>query len=127
MIERDDVTVYLDNKKVYEDCDIVINDRECRVYGSTGLFGVIEFDTMIEADENIYLFNNNSNYYKPHDIEAWDVIEKVLSFYGSDLTGAECFYIGNILKYLLRFKYKGQAQSDLEKVKVYVDKIMEII
>lgn len=125
MIEKDEVTVYLDNKKVYEDCDIVVNDRECRVYGNTGLFGVIEFDTMIEADENIYLFTNNknSNYYKPHDIEAWDLIDQVLSYYGSDLTNVECFYIGNILKYLLRFKYKDQKKEDLKKLIKYVEKL----
>lgn len=66
-----------------------------------------------------------SNYYKPHDIEAWDLIEYAMKYYRSDIDGSEAFYIGNILKYLLRFKYKGQRNSDLNKIQMYCERLKD--
>ena len=63
------------------------------------------------------------NHYKPNDIEAYDIINTVFTYFGSDLTNIEAFYIGNILKYLLRYKYKGQKEDDLKKLIEYVNKL----
>ena len=109
--------------------EIIINDCEARLYYDGLLRDVIRFDGYLEKDDCIYITKDDEteeetvNYYKPHGTEAWDVIDSVLSFYGADLKGAEPFYIGNILKYLLRYKYKGQAQSDLDKLIRYVEKL----
>ena len=63
------------------------------------------------------------NHYKPNDIEAYDIINTVFTYFGSDLTNTEAFYIGNILKYLLRYKYKGQKEDDIEKLIEYAKKL----
>ena len=63
------------------------------------------------------------NHYKPNDIEAYDIINTVFTYFGSDLTNIEAFYIGNILKYLLRYKYKGQKEDDIEKLIEYAKKL----
>ena len=63
------------------------------------------------------------NHYKPHDIEAYDIINTVFAYFDSDLTSIEAFYIGNILKYLLRYKYKGQKEDDIDKLIAYAKKL----
>ena len=60
MIERENVTVYLNNDKLYA-CHVVINDCECRTYGMDGLIEVIRFNYMEEQEGEIHLFNNESN------------------------------------------------------------------
>ena len=51
-----------------------------------------------------------------HGIEPWEIIESW------DL----CYFAGNALKYLLRFRFKGNPVEDLLKLRNYVDKLIEI-
>jgi len=37
------------------------------------------------------------------------------------------FYEGNIVKYVMRSKYKGKQVQDLEKAKWYLDRLLEIV
>ena len=60
------------------------------------------------------------NHYNQDGIEVWDVINA----FTKDLKGAEAFYAGNIIKYVLRWNHKNGIE-DLEKAKVYIDKIIE--
>ena len=60
------------------------------------------------------------SHYNQGGIEVWDVI----SAFTKDLEGAEAFYAGNVIKYILRWNHKNGIE-DLEKAKVYIDKIIE--
>lgn len=91
--------------------------------GTTGQHqDYFDFIAMVEKGDVIHLYDR-SDYYNPHGIEAWEVIEKALAFYGGDLNSSEAFYIGNILKYVLRYPYKGQKESDLEKAITYLGRL----
>ena len=60
------------------------------------------------------------NHYRgKNGLEAWDVIEA----FTSDLTGIEAFDIGNVLKYICRWKHKNGIQ-DLLKAKEYLDHVI---
>lgn len=63
---------------------------------------------------------NHPSHYNQGGIEVWDVI----SAFTKDLEGAEAFYAGNVIKYVLRWHHKNGIE-DLEKAKVYIDKIIE--
>lgn len=63
---------------------------------------------------------NHPSHYNQGGIEVWDVI----SAFTKDLDGAEAFYAGNVIKYVLRWNHKNGIE-DLEKAKVYIDKIIE--
>lgn len=53
--------------------------------------------------------------------ECIDILEDVLK----DCSGREAFCIGNVIKYLWRFKHKNGLQ-DLLKAKWYLEKAIEI-
>ena len=63
---------------------------------------------------------NHPSHYNQGGIEVWDVI----SAFTKDLEGAEAFYAGNVIKYVLRWNHKNGIE-DLEKAKVYIDKLIE--
>lgn len=63
---------------------------------------------------------NHPSHYNQGGIEVWDVIRA----FTKDLDGAEAFYAGNVIKYVLRWNHKNGIE-DLEKAKVYIDKIIE--
>ncbi|MFJ9848599.1 DUF3310 domain-containing protein [Streptomyces sp. NPDC101150] len=56
-------------------------------------------------------------YYKwgPNDLQPWDVIDA----FGLD------FYLGNVIKYVLRAGKKGPALDDLRKAQHYIQKAIE--
>lgn len=62
---------------------------------------------------------NHPSHYNQNGMEVWDVINA----FTKDLSGAEAFYAGNVIKYVLRWKHKNGIE-DLEKAKVYIDKII---
>lgn len=63
---------------------------------------------------------NHPDHYNQNGMEVWDVIKA----FTSNLSGAEAFYAGNAIKYILRWDKKNGIE-DLEKAKVYIDKIIE--
>lgn len=63
---------------------------------------------------------HHPNHYNQNGMEVWDVIKA----FTSNLSGAEAFYAGNAIKYILRWDKKNGIE-DLEKAKVYIDKIIE--
>ena len=48
----------------------------------------------------------------------------MIKAFTKDLEGAEAFYAGNVIKYVLRWNHKNGIE-DLEKAKIYIDKIIE--
>lgn len=74
-------------------------------------------------DEKVSDPSNNVNHpshYNQGGMEVWDVIKA----FTSDLTGVKAFYAGNVIKYVLRWNHKNGIE-DLEKAKVYIDKLIE--
>lgn len=63
------------------------------------------------------------HYYNQHDTEAWDIIGQVLDFHEGTISNREAGYMYCIMKYLLRFPYKGEHDTDLEKAKTYIDQL----
>lgn len=64
---------------------------------------------------------NKPAHYTYGKFECIDVLEDVLK----DCTGREAFCIGNVIKYIWRYKRKNGVQ-DLEKAKWYLEKVIEI-
>ena len=58
------------------------------------------------------------------DIESIDIIKSILN---EDKNGFLNYCIGNIIKYGIRCKKKGQLESDLNKIKVYCDYALDEI
>ena len=63
-----------------------------------------------------------SEHYKHYSMEVIDIIRMVTA--NPDLDATEGYYIGNILKYVLRYKYKGGA-DDLYKAQDYLGWLYE--
>lgn len=61
------------------------------------------------------------DHYKAMPVEPWRVID---TWPVDQRVG---FYRGNALKYLLRAGHKGQAITDLEKARHYIDKLLEVL
>lgn len=57
-------------------------------------------------------------HYNMTSMEAWDVIKMQLG------DKFQYYLEGNILKYVLRFKWKDQNISDLKKAEVYINKLI---
>ena len=58
-----------------------------------------------------------SEHYQHYSMEVIDIIRMVTA--NQDFDATEGYYIGNILKYILRYKYKGGA-DDLCKAQDYL-------
>ena len=130
-MEFENVTVFLDEYNLGFYKSVIVNDCEARLYNSE-LDKVIRFDCMQEVDDpgihylNFHKAEQTSNHYYHNSIMAWDVIDKALDYHEGGISNKESGVLYNIFKYLLRYPYKGQSKSDLEKVKVYNDRIIEI-
>ncbi len=64
---------------------------------------------------------DHPKHYNMGNIETIDIIESLVE----NLTGFEGYIIGNILKYLHRYKYKN-GKEDLEKARWYMDKLISL-
>lgn len=64
---------------------------------------------------------NHPDHYNQGGIECFDVIK---AFYGDD--AFEGFCAGNVLKYTMRYKYKGNPKQDLEKARFYLNEIIKL-
>lgn len=75
--------------------------------------------------ENMTKQNMQSNaihpsYYQSNGIEVFNVIKA----FTKDLNGYEGFMIGNVIKYVCRYKKKNGIE-DLEKAKKYLDSLID--
>lgn len=64
---------------------------------------------------------NHPQHYNKGGIECLDVIK---AFYGKE--AFEGFCAGNMLKYAMRYKHKGQALDDLKKIRFYADELIKM-
>lgn len=62
------------------------------------------------------------DHYNQGKYEAWDVIDD----WCGNLNSIEGYYVGNALKYLCRWKYKGGV-NDLKKAENYISRLVEIL
>jgi len=65
---------------------------------------------------------NHPPHYKKGGVEVIDVIEA-----GIGDQGFIGYLLGNILKYLLRFRHKGKPIEDLKKARWYLDKLIAVV
>ena len=72
--------------------------------------GVLDGDSMI----------NHPSHYNQYRIEVIDIIEDATK----DINGIEAVCIANVLKYVLRYKYKNGIE-DLKKARFYLDKVID--
>ena len=61
---------------------------------------------------------NSPEHYNMLDVEAINLIE--MSMTKEEFLG---YLKGNVLKYIIRYKHKGNASEDLDKGKWYLDKL----
>lgn len=64
---------------------------------------------------------NHPQHYNQGGIECFDVIK---AFYGQE--AFEGFCAGNMLKYAMRYRHKGQALDDLKKIRFYADELIKM-
>ena len=70
---------------------------------------------MNESEDKI-----NPNHYTYSKYQAIDIIEDL----SSELDGFDGFCIGNVIKYIWRFKHKNGCE-DLENAKWYLEKVIK--
>lgn len=96
------------------------------VFASIEVVNVDDSEKVPDPNEDVKKDKENDSkvvhpsHYNQDGIEVWDVINA----YTKDLSGVEAFYAGNVIKYVLRWNHKNGIE-DLEKAKVYIDKIIE--
>lgn len=71
--------------------------------------------------ENIEMVNS-PDHYNQGKFETIDIIMDVTQH----MPGPEGFLVGNVIKYMDRFYFKGGLE-DLEKARWYINKLMELI
>ena len=64
----------------------------------------------------------NPDHYRRGDIEAIDAIEASMS--PEEFQG---YCKGNAFKYLWRYRYKGKPQQDLEKARLYLNRLIDSV
>jgi hypothetical protein len=98
----------------YEECECEIFKGLESAYDQPNQKGFITSD----ADFNFEAPIDLDSHYKTNKLEPFDVI--------ADMGDLESFCRGNAIKYLMRYKHKGTPVQDLEKAKVYIDKLIEL-
>lgn len=61
-------------------------------------------------------------HYRDTKFQPWDVIQ---DWQHADAGGFETYLWGNCLKYLQRYRRKGRPVEDLEKVRHYLDQLIQ--
>ena len=72
--------------------------------------------------DRVYDNVNKPNHYTYGKLECIDVIKEVTN--GNDTMGIEAFYLGNVIKYLWRYKHKNGIE-DLKKAKWYLERLIK--
>jgi len=63
---------------------------------------------------------NHPNHYTQGDVECIDAIESAII----GLPPTYAFLVGQIIRYIWRFYFKGKPLQDLEKAKFYLERLM---
>lgn len=75
------------------------------------------------AEENKMSDNvNKPNHYTYGKLECIDVIKEITD--GNDAIGIEAFCLGNVIKYLWRYKHKNGTE-DLKKARWYLERLIK--
>lgn len=103
---------------------LLLEDEQAYQYNETDEITGLLIDNfaiyrIVEKEKNSSKVHH-PNHYNQNGMEVWDVIKA----FTSNLSGVEAFYAGNAIKYILRWDKKNGIE-DLEKAKVYIDKIIE--
>lgn len=77
----------------------------------------------LEVVESKVDIEESDHYYNQNGIEAWDIIHQVMEYHEGNISNKEAGILYNIMKYLMRFPYKGQRNSDLDKVCDYAEQL----
>jgi hypothetical protein len=64
---------------------------------------------------------NEPPHYKKGKMQAIDIIEA-----GIGDQGFVGYLLGNIFKYLLRYRFKGKPVEDLKKARFYLDRLISV-
>ena len=80
-------------------------------YGKNMTIEITQHDAQIKYD--------SPGYYKGKTMQVFDVLNEFLS-----VEANQGFYIGNIIKYVVRFKGKN-GKDDLLKARNYLDKLID--
>jgi hypothetical protein len=78
----------------------------------------VDLDAVVQEWQGNKKSNNTQiggDHYQKQGIQPWDIIEQ----YDLD------FFAGNIVKYILRYKYKNGLE-DLQKAEHYIKKLIEL-
>ena len=88
----------------------------------TILFQGKEIDVDDEQGETSDMIHHPDHY-------TWKGAEckKVIEIMTHGLSGAEAYYMGNIIKYLYRYPQKGTLKSDLMKAEEYTKFLRELL
>lgn len=81
-------------------------------------------DAAFKEFEKIKMSDNVSkpSHYTYGKLECIDVIKEITN--GNDTIGIEAFCLGNVIKYLWRYKHKNGLE-DLKKAKWYLDRLIK--
>lgn len=71
--------------------------------------------------------NEQKNYYFHNGLAAWDIIDTIQEYHSDGIDNTEAGYLFCIMKYLLRYPYKGDSEGDLEKSIKYIERIIDHI
>jgi hypothetical protein len=80
-------------------------------------------DAMIEQHPAIEHTQCPKHYYINEETEVRDVIGWVLCG-SATMTKADCYYLGNVIKYVLRCTRKDQSEGDLRKAMHYIQMLL---
>lgn len=67
------------------------------------------------------------SHYNRNGVEAKEVIRMVSDHQEGAVTPYQGFCIGNVVKYVMRFPFKGEPVENLKKAKVYLDYLIQDI
>lgn len=94
-----------------------------RISEELGLYDMPDMTEKNDKFRSTTCANNRQvggDHYKKMKIQPWDIVDSC--FTPDQAVG---FYVGNVLKYILRFESKSGIQ-DLEKAKHYLEKLIEV-
>ena len=73
------------------------------------------------------MLDEQRDYYFHNGLAAWDIIDTIQAYHNDGIDNTEAGYLFCIMKYLLRYPYKGNSSGDLEKAKTYIDRLIDYI